>query len=214
MGTVLLSFVLLTLVGGAFAYRLQHANWLRQQKIESRERLVAELRTIFVDLDLMLSRRLFRTRRLLYALRQGNSERISKCLGEYDEVVCDWNERRNSFQVRLVRVISQELARQFEFDLSSTFVGVGSVLERLVRTSCQRKLNRPERERLTELEGELDLLSRSVYEFVRTIYIHLQDAQGAAFSHDQRLPEDDADLGSASIWFLLRSLFVPPRPSA
>src|SRR4051812_25323362 len=117
IASALISFVLVTLIGGLFANRLQYRNWIRQQFLGSQEKLISELKGIFVELDALLSKRLFRTRRLLYALRRGSAEKIEQSLKEYDAVVVEWNEKRSSLQIRLVRVINVTMANEFEHDL-------------------------------------------------------------------------------------------------
>lgn len=215
--SVLLTFILVTVVGGIFVHSLQHRNWIRQQHISNHEKLVSELKSIFVDLDSLLSKRLFRTRRVLYALRHGNADRIKESVDNYDNVICEWNEKRNSFQIRLVRVISVELATDnFEHDLSRRFVRIGGQLERLARAALSGSLPSNFRDTLTDLELELDFLSRSVYEFSREIYKKLQQEQNQLFYIDRfnKIPETSEEFDQISTWFLFKSLFIPaPVPT-
>jgi hypothetical protein len=187
IASVLFSFVLVTIVGGIFAQRLQHRNWIRQQYISNQDRRISELKTIFADLDSLLSKRLYRTRRLLYALRRNDQGLIESRLKDYDQIISDWNEKRNSFQIRLVRVISVQLAHEFEHDLSRRFVAAGLKLERLTRAARQKSAPNNFRAILTGLEEELNLLSRSVYEFLREIYKHLQVEQDRLFYVDSHM---------------------------
>lgn len=210
--SILLSFLLVTIIGGLFAQRLQHRNWIRQQYISQQEKLIAELKSIFVELDALLSRRLYRTRRLLYALRRPDAKKIKSAVREYDKVITEWNEKRNSFQIRLVRVIDVSLAQDFEHQLSHEFVRIGLKLERMVRTFANDQLPKNFRDTLTELEVELEFLSRSIYEFMREIYKALQKEQQELFYVDQfnNIPDDGGKLDHISTWFLFKSLFVPP----
>jgi hypothetical protein len=213
--SVLLSFVLVTVIGGVFAQRLQHRNWIRQQHIASQDKLITELKSIFVELDNLMSRRVYRTRRLLYALRRFDTERLSVALKNYDAVISEWNEKRNSFQIRLVRVVSVPFAQDFEHDLSRRFIRIGSRLERLTREAFAGNRNANVPLILTDLEMELDWLSRSVFEFLRAIYIRLQAEQEKLYLIDisRRIPDDPDELGSVSTWFLIKSLFVPAAVS-
>lgn len=208
---ILLSFLLVTIVGGIFAQRLQHRNWIRQQHITTKDRRISELKNIFIELDSLFSKRLYRTRRLLYALRRSNLS-LEEKLKDYDAIISEWNEKRNSFQIRLVRVISAPLAHDFEHDLSRRFIGVGSQLERLARASRANSLPKNFRETLTGLESELDLLSRSIYEFLREIYIKLQSEQDQLFYFDSynKIPKNQEELTNVSTWYLFKALFVPP----
>jgi len=85
--SILFTFILITVLGGIFARDLQHRTWIRQQQFTSQEKRIAELKSIFVDLDATLSRRLYRTRRLLYALRRYSEARLTLALQQYD-VAC------------------------------------------------------------------------------------------------------------------------------
>jgi hypothetical protein len=212
MAAILLSFLLITVVGGILAQRLQHQNWIRQQHISSQDRRIEELKTIFVEFDSLLSRRLYRARRLLYSLRRGHPEAINTRLKDYDAIVCEWNDKRNSLQIRLVRVISVSLAQQFEHDLSRRFVSIGSQLERLTRATLENTAIARGRSRLTELEQQLNSLSRAVYEFSREIYKSLQLEQDQLLYIDKhrRIPQLESELESVSTWYLFKALFIPP----
>lgn len=206
------SFVLVTIIGGIFVQSLQHRNWIRQQHITNQDKLISELKSIFIELDNLLSRRLYRTRRLLYALRRKDSEKIKTSLQDYDAVLCEWNDKRNSFQIRLVRVISVALANNFEHELSRRFVRIGSQLERLTRSVSVNDLPAGFHDTLSKLEIQLDLLSRSIYEFLREIYKRLQAEQQALYYIDRfiKVPENIDEIDHISSWYLFKALFVPP----
>lgn len=207
---IIISFLLVTIVGGIFANRLQHRNWIRQQQISSQEKLIAELKSIFIELDGLMSRRIYRTRRLLYGLRRYEEKKLKSTLKRYDEVINDWNEKRNSFQIRLVRVVSTSLAQEFEHDLSRRFIRIGLQLERVARRALTEQRS-VAGDLLTELELELDSLSRSIYEYLRSIYIRLQQEQTELYTIDKssKIPKTEDNLASVSTWFLFKALFVP-----
>jgi hypothetical protein len=209
--SVLLNLLLITLVGGIFVHRLQHRNWIRQQRIGSQEKLIIELKVLFAELDALLSKRLYRERRLLWALRRANEEGLKTALAQYDEVIQDWNEKRNSFQIRLVRVVSVSLAQEFEDHISRKLISIGGELERQTRNALTNNRKRGWQNSLTDLEIELKTLSRSVYEFLRTIYARLQREQDELYAVDkfQRMPQTEHELGYVSSWFLLKTLFIP-----
>lgn len=211
--SLFLSFALVSVAGAVIAHRLQHRNWIRQQQFASQEKSISELKLLFAELDNLLGRRLYRTRRLLYALRRFETNKFRATLEQYDDVIGEWNEKRNSFQIRLVRVVSQPLAHDFEHDLSRRFVGIGQKLERLTRRGEIRSGSKEHKDILTELEMELDSLSRSVYEFLRSIYIRLQKEQSDLHIIDRydRVPDNEDQLASVSTWFLFKSLFIPAR---
>src|SRR5436853_730772 len=103
--SVLLTFALATVLGSIIAYTLQHRNWIRQQQIGIQEKRIADLRAIFSELDATLSRRLYWTRRLLYAVRRYDEERLAHAVLEYDKAITEWNEKRSSFLIRLFALV-------------------------------------------------------------------------------------------------------------
>ena len=206
--SVLLSFVFATVIGSLLAYALQHKNWLRQQQVSSHEKRIADLTNILVDLDATLNKRLYWTRRLLYAVRRPEKDRLLKAITKYDEAITEWNEKRNLFQIRLAGIVGVFAWQDFEHNLAPRLIGIGSELETLVRNKASSQ-----RQRLVELEQQLNLLSRSIYEFVRTIYRAIQNEERAFYSlaRSRRLPKNEDELALVSTWFLLKALLIPLR---
>jgi hypothetical protein len=167
--TIILSFVLFTIIGSILAHSLQFRNWIRQQQVSNHEKRIADLTRIFFDLDATISKRLYWTRRLLYALRRYDEARLARVLAKYDEAITEWNERRNSFQIRLAGVVGVTSWQEFEHYIARRFVEIGSELENFARLSIKSKSAAADNRRLTELENELNSFSHSVYDFVRTI---------------------------------------------
>jgi hypothetical protein len=213
--SVVLSFVLVTIIGSIFAHNLQFQNWIRQQQVSNHEKRIADLTAIFFDLDATLNKRLYWTRRLLYALRRYDEVRLANVLAKYDEAITEWNERRNSFQIRLAGVVGVASWQEFEHFLARRYVEIGSELEKFVRHSKNSKAAPTDSRRLNELEKELNSFSHSVYEFVRTIYRAVQNEEKAfnTIARAKRLPNNIEELAFVSTWFLFKSLFVPPRVS-
>src|ERR1700730_14536664 len=131
--SIVLSFVLVTVVGSIFATSLQFRNWIRQQQVSHHELRIAELTAIFLDLDANLTRRLYWTRRLLYAIRWYDEARLPDVLTKYDEAITEWNQKRNSFQIRLAGAVGTASWQEFEHFLAPTFVKIGAELEGFVR---------------------------------------------------------------------------------
>lgn len=210
---IVLSFVLVTIIGSIFAHNLQFRNWIRQQQVTSHEKRIADLTTIFFDLDATLSKRLYWTRRLLYALRRYNEIQLTGVVAKYDEAITEWNEKRNSFQIRLAGVVGASSWQEFEHFIARRFIEIGSELEKFARLSMETKSATANRGRLTALENELNSFSHSVYDFTRTIYRSVQSEEKSFYTitRAKRLPNNDDELAMVSTWFLLKSLFVPPR---
>jgi hypothetical protein len=213
--SVLLSFAFATVLGSVIAYSLQHRNWIRQQQVGIHEKKVAELQAIFSDLDTTLSKRLYWTRRLLYAVRRYDEGRLARATLEYDKAITEWNEKRSSFQIRLFAVVGEYSWQEFEHVIARSYYEIGAELETFVRQSQSTKSAYPDRRRLNELESELNALSHLVYGFSRAIHRDIKTAENAFYSlaRHERLPKNQTELSLVSTWFLFKSLFVPVRQS-
>jgi hypothetical protein len=211
--SIVLSFVLVTIVGSIFATSLQFRNWIRQQQVSHHEVRIAELTTIFLDLDTSLTKRLYWTRRLLYAIRRYNEARLPNVLAKYDEAITEWNQKRNSFQIRLAGAVSVASWQEFEHFLAPTFVEIGSELEGFTRLLEHSKGATVDGRRLYEIEDELNSLSHSIYDFTRRIYRAIKKEETAfyAIARAKRLPDNLDELSFVSTWFLFKTLFIPPR---
>jgi hypothetical protein len=136
---------------------------------------------------------------------------MRKALSDYDNVLFLWNDKRNSLFIKLMRVVSLDLANKFEFDVTWELVGIGLALERLAREKLEGKVREGFFDELTALEERLDAHSRVAYEFLRDLYVSLQAEQSKTLTTDlyERVPTSEEELATVSTWFLLRTLFIP-----
>jgi hypothetical protein len=172
---------------------------------------MAALTEVLLDLDTTLNKRLYWTRRLLYGLRRSDNDYLGNAVRKYDEAITLWNERRNSFQIRLAGLIGTSAWQEFEHDLAPELLRIGAELERSVRALHFPGGSWPERQYLNETEQRLNVLSHSIYAFSRSIYNRIQRKEASFYSlvRSKRLPANDDELDSVSTWFLLKSLFIP-----
>jgi hypothetical protein len=210
--SIVFSFVLVTIIGSLFATNLQFRNWIRQQQVSNHQTRIAELTAIFFNLDAVLSKRLYWTRRLLYAIRSHDEARLAATLIKYDDAITEWNEKRNSFQIQLAGVVGVGSWQEFEHFLARRFVDVGSELESFCRQMQGAERLPIDRKRLNVLETELNSLSHSTYDFARRIYraVKKEETSFYTIARAKRLPDNFDELSFVSTWFLLKSLFVPP----
>lgn len=122
-------------VAAVVARRWQHRNWLQQQRIADIEKSYQELKTLFNDFVRVGGRRLYRSRRLLDALKVGNLTTVEDRLKDYDEVLAEWNEQYQNFYVRFVQTLTRgaQLHDQIDTGIRNRFVRAGKLLERGVR---------------------------------------------------------------------------------
>jgi len=211
--SVFLSFALATVLGSFIAYSLQHRNWIRQQEVSNHEKKTADLQAIFFDLDATFSKRLYWTRRLLYSVRRYEETRLIHAIAEYDKAITDWNEKRNSFQIRLAAIVGVASWQKFEHSIARSYVEIGAELEAFSRRTLATKSEPKDKHRLNEIEHQLNTLSHTVYDFTRTIYNAIQttEIQFYSLARQKRLPENEDELSFVSTWFLFKSLFIPVR---
>src|SRR5437660_11662896 len=105
MATTLVSlfvgFILTGIVGAWLSQRWQHRSWINQQQILGEEKSYQDLKTVWDEVTTLSGKRQWRMRRLLYSIKAMNVEEANLRLKEYAYVVSEWNEKRNSFEVRL-----------------------------------------------------------------------------------------------------------------
>jgi len=103
--TVIISFVLTGLIGNYFVQRWQQRNWHEQHRVLRLEKELDELRTLINEIMELGDARNYRARRLLLSLDNESSISTERLM-DYERTVAVWNDRFNSFCVRLTLLAS------------------------------------------------------------------------------------------------------------
>lgn len=133
-----LGFFLTTVVGGWWASRLQQRSWDRQNQLRLEEEDRKRASDVCRELSALLDRRLYRMRRLYWAIDSFGAGHVEDSVLEarrkdYDEVVYQWNDALNT-NLALVGSHFGEAARRRLDRLYEDFRRVGGGLERGLRT--------------------------------------------------------------------------------
>lgn len=172
MGDVALNFTFLvlslglallgTMVGGW----LQHRSWKHQQWEKLRDDRTRAALTTVERASELVDKRLYRQRRLLWAIRRGDGAAIEAERQEYRSAVFQWMDNLGRTKAELWTSFDRWTALSFEEQLHDRFARNGIRLERALRTGQGTKLSDEER--------ELNYLGRASYEFMQRLLERIQ----------------------------------------
>jgi hypothetical protein len=151
----------------------------------------------------LIDRRLYRQRRLLWAIRRGDAEEIETERREYRSAVFNWMDSLGSLKAELWAGFDRWTAINFEAELHDRFARNGARLELALRTGQGTSLNYEER--------DLNSLGRSSYEFTQRLLGRIQREElNGLLGHFELSYDNWENLNST---FLLARLFglAPPR---
>src|SRR3954470_14647650 len=122
LGRSLLSFVLLTVVGGILGAILQHRSWTYKWSLESKDKRLSIARDVYQEVSRLMDKRLFRSKQLHIWLRRNNSERIEFSVSNYRSVIFELNESINRNLAMLEIYFGKEIRSSFDFGVGRMFV--------------------------------------------------------------------------------------------
>jgi hypothetical protein len=136
--TILLGFVLTTLVGGWWAARLQQKSWSQQNDVRLREAAAERAGMVCQELTALMDRRLYRMQGLLWSAMAEPVDlgELDQRREEYREVLKDWNEKLN-MHLSLVGSYFGDAARARLDALYEEFKRVGEGVELAVRAAAR-----------------------------------------------------------------------------
>ncbi|MDQ3825514.1 MAG: hypothetical protein M3325_07095 [Actinomycetota bacterium] len=134
--SIALGFIFTTLVGGWWAARLQQRSWDHQNDLRIKEEESRRAGEACHDLAGLLDKRLYRMRRLFWAIKgyDGSTQSehtLAARLTDYNEVLYEWNDRLNG-NLAVVGSHFGPAVRHWLNDLYEQFRRVGSDLEACV----------------------------------------------------------------------------------
>jgi hypothetical protein len=203
--SLFVGFILTGIVGTWLSQRWQHRSWINQQQILGEEKAYNDLTAVWDELTALSAKRLWRTRRLLFAVKGTDLEKAKSRLGDYDSIVSDWNEKVTSLSVRLTLFATWHLTKRLE-ELQTPFVDIGAELERAFRTRMSGNIVQPRD--LRRLENRMKLLSHEVFEFNRDV-LRAVEAQRAKTYYGTEVEFRKNTLEYFGTWELVKALFKP-----
>jgi hypothetical protein len=131
--TVIVGFVLTTVVGGLLGYFFQRRSWSHQYRIEADARQRDRAVELFDEMSRLLDRRLYRMRRLYWALvNDGDrtpSETSRDRMADYVAVLYDWNDNINRNLALLQRYFGQGMRDRLDNEVGVLQRELGGELE-------------------------------------------------------------------------------------
>src|SRR5919197_433158 len=163
IASIVVTFIFTGVIGNLLLQKWQHRTWVNQQQFFGEEKHYFALTALWEELMNLASRRLWRMRRLLFAISDGDNAKIQQRLSEYDAVLSEWNEKFHSMSVRLTLYASRHLNEALEHELQQSFLIAGMHLEQLAK--ARRATGSADRKLLAEVRRQLNNLSAQISRF-------------------------------------------------
>ncbi|MDB5734392.1 MAG: hypothetical protein JWN16_1029 [Alphaproteobacteria bacterium] len=205
LGTIVLGFLLTGLIGNWLVQSWQQRSWLKQQRFLGEEKEYVALKQLWDEIVELSGARLTRMRRLSSVVRRGDIETVRSRLSDYDGSVLRWNEKFQSFQVRLLRYTSgSALAFSLENQIQPQFVTCGRQLELLVNDRIAGQTI--ERKSVVSATHNLDRLSHALTIFNRDV-LRVVQAQKTRTYEGVKIELGPQTVSEFRNWELFKALF-------
>jgi hypothetical protein len=112
-GPIMLGFILTSLLGGLFTWKLQALATARQTRLELFRKRYDEGTAALAELSGLMDTRYFALQRFLWAMGEGNSTKAQASEKEYFEVVVRWNNSLRSIRNKIRLLIGEREADGF-----------------------------------------------------------------------------------------------------
>lgn len=127
------TFVLTSILGGALTALFQFSSWKRQQLLTREAELRKTRETIFSEVSRLMDRRLYRLKRLHWALAKSAPERDA-ALADYRAVIFEWNDSINRILAMLQVYLSDEIRHELDNGIGRRFVELGAQVESMLKS--------------------------------------------------------------------------------
>jgi len=203
MSDVIANFVFLiislglAIAGAVVGAWLQHRSWVQQNWDKLRLDRKASALAVVQRASELFDRRLYRQRRLLWAVRGRDPKQIETELEEYRAAVFAWMDNLGRTKAELWASFDRWTATRLETELHDPLAEIGRRIERALLTERGTTLSAEER--------DLNRLGRSGYEFMQRLLERIQDEDLEGLVGRYRLTLNNWE--NLSISFLLARLF-------
>lgn len=202
--TVVLTFVLTSLLGNWLLQRWQHRNWINQQTLLGEQKHYENLKELCDEILKLSNLRISKTRRLLSVVRYADDDLVVSRLAEYDSAVQSWNEQLGIFVVKLRFYARYQMAYRLDSEIQPSFVNRGAALESLVRT---RREGRPiSLAQIAALEVRLNDLNGLLIAYSRDLMNMLAEQKTRTYYGKKEQLKIDT-LRHFPTWQLVKALF-------
>ncbi|MGZ8845824.1 MAG: hypothetical protein ACXW3C_05115 [Pyrinomonadaceae bacterium] len=124
---LVLGFLLTTICGGLLGFLFQRRHARHQWLLSRWEKELEEAQTVFGEVSRLLDRRLYRTKRLLWALNRPDV--LQQRLDEYITIVTEWNDNINRILALIAINFTDDLRNEIDYKIGDEFVQIGRLLE-------------------------------------------------------------------------------------
>lgn len=159
LGLLALSLVL-AILGAIIGAWFQQRSWRNQHWEELRLQRIAAASRTAQDLSKFIDRRLYRQRRVIWAVRKGGSEQAA-AIEDYREAIFEWMDNLGRMKAELWQSFGRYTAIDFEDRIHDQFALVGRNIEAQIRKGRVNSL--------AQEEAALNRLGRTSYEFVHNL---------------------------------------------
>lgn len=171
---LMLGFVLTTVAGSFLSYRYQIRAWEREDLAQRKQDELARASVIFDDISKLLDRRLYRTRSVVWALK----DRMPKSTVDqqrevYRVSLAEWNESLNRNLALIERYFGTDLRSEFEGEITDKFRDLHNELSSIIKN--------PTDSGIVELEESLNNFNPTIYMFNLEMLECIQRGEVGAF---------------------------------
>jgi len=195
-----------TWLGNRILQALQQRSWFIQQRVLGKQAEYDALTELFDEIVSLAGRRITRMRRLQYVLRRSDDELVKERREDYDKVQTEWNDKLNSFYVRL-RLYggpNYDMADRLEQEIQNKFVNIHARLNQAVRHRQEGTL--PTLQIVTSLDKELNSLGGALIRYMGHMLLLIEKIKKETYFGDEvTLTPDTLELFRT--WQLFIALF-------
>lgn len=201
--TSAVTFALSVYGGNILLHHLQYRNWLRQQRFSLATSNINEIIKLNEEIAELSSKRLWRMRKVVFALNDTNKERLDDALREYSEIKTVWNEKLSSFNARLTLYVSYKKSVELENHIQTKFYEANLVINTYVKDS--KKIGDKKAYALLSdlnlIQGHLTLWNKNL------LYSIIEKQEKTYLGQPIFLSKSNMQLFSN--WELFKALFMP-----
>lgn len=142
-------FLLTTVLGGLLGSFFQQRTWAHQHRVQTQDRERERAVLVFEEVSRLLDKRLYRLRLLYWSLAadtDARSERSETRMGDYRQVLYEWNDSINRNLALIQQYFGIAARERLDYRIGAAFVELGQAVEVMWRrtdsgtgtASCER----------------------------------------------------------------------------
>tara|TARA_R110002051_G_C8678423_1_gene491415 strand:+ start:129 stop:737 length:609 start_codon:yes stop_codon:yes gene_type:complete len=150
--SVPVSFVLITVAGSIIGYFLQKNLFNHQKTRDSIERSYNERRDVFDKLSIILDRRIYQYRQIVYGWWRNDPDWVEREFSALRNILFEWNGQINSIYGKVQIFFGPSLRNELE-------IGVGTQMRKVQRLLEEKKRGQAGAKSSNDIWKEIDILN-------------------------------------------------------